>query len=135
MIQPVVNEKTALLMKPKIRLLCTCTQSWALLVLLALSLRSSAASAEPLQYRTAWVENSFGGGPKWVQNFNDQMQVLPDGTVYLASYWDEGRREVGIYKNGDVIGKLEHTHMRGGFAVAVGVGYGHAIGGSHQRAA
>lgn len=74
-------------------------------------------------YRTTWLGNSFGGGPKWVQNFNDQMQVLPDGTVYLASFWDEGGREVGIYKNGEVIGKLEHTHMRGGFAVAVGGRY------------
>jgi hypothetical protein len=79
--------------------------------------------AEGLSYTTTWVGNSFGGGPKWVQNFNNQMQVLPDGTVYLASFWDEGGREVGIYRDGDVVGQLQDTHMRGGFAVAVGGGY------------
>jgi len=91
----------------------------------ALAVVSHAADPEldTIHYRTTWLGNSFGGGPKWVQNFNEQMQVLPDGTVYLASFWDEAGREVGIYRNGDVIGKLEHTHMRGGFAVAVGSGY------------
>lgn len=81
------------------------------------------SSPQNLDYRTTWLGNSFGGGPKWVQNFNEQMQVLPDGTVYLASFWDEGGREVGIYRDGDVIGKFAHTHMRGGFAVAIGGGY------------
>lgn len=104
---------------------CPCALLAGLALGPALAFCSQAADSQmkPIHYRTAWVGNSFGGGPKWVQNFNDQMQVLPDGTVYLASFWDEGGREVGIYKNGDVIGKLEHTHMRGGFAVAVGGGY------------
>jgi sugar lactone lactonase YvrE len=82
-----------------------------------------AAQAAPLRYVTSWLGNSFGGGPEWVQNFNEQLQVLPDGTAYLASFWDEAGREVGIYRAGRPVGRFEHTHMRGGFAVAVGGGH------------
>lgn len=110
-------------MKMGIHIPCAISSGLAFIVALGFCLRTAIADAESIHYRTTWLGNSFGGGQKWVQNFNDQMQVLPDGTVYLASFWDEGGREVGIYKNGDVIGKLEHTHMRGGFAAAVGGGY------------
>jgi hypothetical protein len=75
-------------------------------------------AARPLQYRTSWIGNTFGGGPKWVQNAAESMQVLPDGTLIVGSFWDEGGREVGLYKNGDVVGRLPDTHMRAGFAVA-----------------
>ena len=95
----------------------------AALVMGLLAVAANAHGAPTLRYTTTWVGNTFGGGPKWVQNFNNQMQVLPDGTVYLASFWDEAGREVGIYRNGDVVGQLKDTHMRGGFAVAVGGGY------------
>jgi len=82
-------------------------------------------SPQNLNYRTTWLGNSFGGGPKWVQNFNEQMQVLPDGTVYLASFWDEGGREVGVYRDGDVHRQIRaHPTVRGGYAVALGGGYG-----------
>jgi hypothetical protein len=46
------------------------------------------------------------------------MQVLPDGSVAVGSFWDEGGREVGLYKDGDVTGQLPDTHMRAGYAVA-----------------
>jgi hypothetical protein len=46
------------------------------------------------------------------------MQVLPDGTLVVGSFWDEGGREVGLYKGGDVVGQLPDTHMRAGFGVA-----------------
>lgn len=84
-------------MKIKIRIPGALAPGLAFLMVVGLSSHPLPAGAESLQYRTTWVGNSFGGGPKWVQNFNDQMQVLPDGTVYLASFWDEGGREVGIY--------------------------------------
>jgi hypothetical protein len=60
--------------------------------------------AQQLEYTTTWIGNTFGGGPKWVQNFVEGMSVLPDGTVLVASTWDESGREFGIYKDGDVIG-------------------------------
>jgi sugar lactone lactonase YvrE len=79
--------------------------------------------ARPLRYTTSWIGNTFGGGPKWVQNAAESMQVLPEGTVVVGSFWDEGGREVGLYKNGDVVGQLPDTHMRAGFAVAANSRY------------
>jgi hypothetical protein len=63
-----------------------------------------------LKYRTTWVGNTFGGGPKWVQNFIEGMSVTPDGLVLCCCGWDEGGRECGLYKNGDVIARCEQTH-------------------------
>jgi hypothetical protein len=71
---------------------------------------TTTAAAPPLTYSTTWLGNSFGGGKKWVQNFAEGMFVAPDGTVYLASGWDEAGREFGAYKNGDVVGKMADTH-------------------------
>jgi hypothetical protein len=79
---------------------------------------SPVANAKPLRYTTSWVGNTFGGGPKWIQNAAESLQVLPDGTLIIGSFWDEAGREVGLYKDGDVIGQLPDTHMRAGFAVA-----------------
>ena len=76
---------------------------------------------DTLPYKTHWLGNSFGGGPHWVQNFCEGLCVTPDGTVLVASGWDEGGREFGFYKNGAIVGKCEHTHgwgMGGGDAVA-----------------
>lgn len=61
-------------------------------------------------YTTSWIGNSFGGGSKWVQIQVSGMYVAPDGTVYTNSPWDEAGREVGFYKNGDVIGKAKDLH-------------------------
>jgi len=42
------------------------------------------------------------------------MYVAPDGrTIYTNSEWDEGGREAGIYKDGDVIGMLRRCTMGG----------------------
>ena len=85
----------------------------------------SAAADEPapLRYTTSWLGNSFGGGPDWVQNFAESLCVLPDGTCVVGSFWDEAGREVGLYKDGRPVGKLEHTHMRGGKAIAASETY------------
>jgi hypothetical protein len=61
-------------------------------------------------YTTSWIGNTFGGGSKWVQIQLSTIYVTPDGTVYSNSPWDEAGREVGIYKNGDVIGKADDLH-------------------------
>ncbi|MBE3071001.1 MAG: hypothetical protein IMZ66_12270, partial [Planctomycetes bacterium] len=81
----------------------------ALAVLVAAAL-AVAASAQTLDYTTTWLGNTYGGGPKWVQNFIEGLYVAPDGTCYAASAWDEACREFGIYKAGDVVGNCADTH-------------------------
>jgi hypothetical protein len=54
------------------------------------------------------------------------MVVTEDGTVYCNVPWDEAGREVGIYKDGDVIGIAQHTHgwgYDGGNAIALNQKY------------
>lgn len=78
-------------------------------------------AASSSRYITSWIGNSFGGGDKWVQIQISGMYVAPDGSIYTNSEWDEAGREVGIYKNGDVIGKAEDLHgwgRSGGIAIA-----------------
>ena len=70
----------------------------------------SANSYSTSSYSTSWIGNSFSGGSKWVQNHIDGMYVAADGTVYTNSEWDEGGREAGIYKDGDVIGSASAIH-------------------------
>ena len=38
------------------------------------------------------------------------MFVANDGTVYLNVFWEEGGRNIGIYKDGQCIGNAGHTH-------------------------
>jgi len=68
------------------------------------------ARTQTLNYSTTWLGNTFGGGANWVQNFVEGMWVAPDGTVYTASGWDEGGREFGIYRNGQIVGVIPDTH-------------------------
>ncbi|MGF1675668.1 MAG: hypothetical protein ACFCUV_18575, partial [Rivularia sp. (in: cyanobacteria)] len=67
-------------------------------------------AASLYRYKTSWIGNSFGGGDKWVQIQISGMYVAPDGTIYTNSLWDEAGREVGIYRNGDVVGKADDLH-------------------------
>lgn len=83
-------------------------------------------AASSSSYRTSWIGNSFGGGDKWVQIQISGMYVAPDGTIYTNSEWDEAGREVGIYRNGDVIGKAEDLHgwaRSGGVAITANKKY------------
>ncbi|MBM3495668.1 MAG: hypothetical protein FJX72_15295, partial [Armatimonadetes bacterium] len=61
----------------------------AVVVLAACLAVATMAQTGMLAYRTTWLGNTFGGGPKWVQNFIEGMAVAPDGTVICASTWDE----------------------------------------------
>jgi len=76
--------------------------------------------AQELPYTYSWVGNTFGTGSgaesgKWVQNNTVDIYVKPsDGTVYTASQWDEAKREAGIYRNGDVVGRLQGLHPNEG---------------------
>ncbi len=83
-------------------------------------------AASSTRYTTSWIGNSFGGGDKWVQIQISGMYVAPDGTIYTNSEWDEAGREVGIYRNGDVIGKAEDLHgwgRSGGVAITANKKY------------
>lgn len=75
-----------------------------------------------LKYRTSWIGNTFGGArDEWVQDWIQAIYVARDGTVYTNAFWDEGGREVGIYRNGRIIGMAAHTHgwgYTGGAAIA-----------------
>ena len=57
-----------------------------------------------LQCSVSWIGNSFPGARKWVQQDIRTMLVTPDGTIYTNIEWDEAGREVGVYKDGDVLG-------------------------------
>ncbi|HEY3323220.1 MAG TPA: hypothetical protein VGP72_22390 [Planctomycetota bacterium] len=98
----------------------------SLLVLLpAICLASIAFAAEapsepPLTHTVSWLGNTFAEPDKWVQMDAAAMFVAPDGTVYLNVFWEEGGRNVGIYKDGQCIGNAGHTHgwgYEGGEAV------------------
>jgi hypothetical protein len=77
--------------------------------------------AGELRYVTSWIGNSFGNADgRYVGNNVHAMFTAPDGTCYTNTPWEEGTREAGIYRNGDVIGKLPDTHgwgVSGGYAV------------------
>src|SRR5579883_2652752 len=66
-----------------------------------------------LQTTPSWIGNSFSGPSKWVQSQVFDAFVTKDGTVYTNSVWDEGGREAGIYKDGDVVGMAGSTHGAG----------------------
>jgi DNA-binding beta-propeller fold protein YncE len=81
---------------------------------------------QQIPYKTSWLGNTFSGGSKWVQNRIGAMHVASDGTIYTNSVWDEAGREVGIYKDGDVIGKAKELHgwgRNGGEAVTANSKY------------
>ena len=73
-----------------------------------------------LNYTVSWFGNTFAEPNKWVQMDAHAMYTAPDGTCYLNTFWEEGGRNVGIYRNGDVVGNAGHTHgwgYEGGEAV------------------
>jgi len=79
-----------------------------------------AQDEKPLSYTTSWYGNTFGTADKWVQMAAEGMFVAADGTCYLNCFWDEAGREVGFYRDGDVVGMAGHTHgwgYNGGYAV------------------
>ncbi|MBD2250492.1 SMP-30/gluconolactonase/LRE family protein [Nostoc parmelioides] len=71
--------------------------------------KQSHKTSNKAAYKTSWIGNTFGG-KKWVQIQMEGIYVTPNGTVYVNSHWDEAGREVGIYKDGDVIGKADDLH-------------------------
>ncbi len=98
-------------------------------IVIALALTLTAIAAEPagLQYQTSWVGNSFGGKDgKFVQMDARCLFTTPDGTCLLNVPWEEGSSQVGIYKDGQGIGRAAQTHgwgNSGGLAVVANENY------------
>ena len=105
----------------------------SLFLLLGWSACLSAASPR-LNCESSWLGNSFPGAKQWVQQDIKAMCVTDDGTIFTNVEWDEGGREVGVYKDGVVIGAAGHTHgwgNNGGRAIAVNSKYvfiAHSVG-------
>ena len=78
-----------------------------------------------------WVGNSHAefeddkpsGTGRWVQNFLDEMEVTPDGTVIAGCFWDEGGRCLGLYKDGRPANQAPGKNNRGGGHKGPGVGH------------
>ncbi len=76
-----------------------------------------------LPVQTSWTGNTFGGAnDKWVQNYIDEIEVVPDGTVYAHSEWGEARRTIGVHKNGDVVPTMLKQYDGAGGHKALGWG-------------
>ncbi|MGO8925883.1 MAG: hypothetical protein ACLQU3_03160 [Limisphaerales bacterium] len=108
------------------RLLSTLVWCLPLAILAPTGDLSAGEKAEPgtteptLNYTVSWLGNTFAEPDKWVQMDAAAMFVASDGTVYLNVFWEEGGRNVGIYKDGQCIGNAGHTHgwgYEGGEAV------------------
>jgi hypothetical protein len=74
-----------------------------------------------IRANASWIGNTFGHTDnKWVQMDAQGMYVAPDGTVFASTFWEEGGKEVGIYRDADALSQLEETHgfgRLGGYAV------------------
>ena len=73
----------------------------------------------PGTYSTSWVGNTFAPANRdyeFVQNWANSMFVEPNGTIYTNAFWDEGAKELGIYKDGKCTGAIpsQHEHADGG---------------------
>jgi len=78
-------------------------------------LTSALAAAEPLPPRlphtSSWLGNSFGiYGKAWVQNWIDDLYVLPDGTCCTNSGWEEGGANAQMYRDGAILANPGFTH-------------------------
>ena len=60
-----------------------------------------------MSYANSWIGNTWGGpNGKAMQNYLSDIYVAGDGTVYTDSTWDENHNSTGIYKNGNLVGRL-----------------------------
>ncbi len=87
---------------------------------------------QSITWTTSWLGNTLSGGSDanrglakgdlgdsvHMQNRHEDMWVKADGTVVMNTHWDEAHHEVGIYRDGMMIGYGRETGGgRGGFDV------------------
>lgn len=105
-----------------------------ILGLLLFGVHVSYSQTVPGTYHSSWIGNTYGGknsstgsaapsdsSDKWIQDYIDCLLVTEDGTCYTSSVWDEGHREHGIYKNGNVLGNKTmdmNCETAGGFTIS-----------------
>ena len=53
-----------------------------------------------IPHQVSWLGNTFNGVTDWMQAGASALTVLPDGTVAVASSWDERGKCIGFYKDG-----------------------------------
>ena len=102
------------------RMLAVIPVAAALAFVTGLSAEERATGEPALNYTLSWLGNTFAEPNKWVQMDAAAMFTAGDGTCYLNVFWEEGGRNVGFYKDGNVIGMAGHTHgwgYEGGEAV------------------
>jgi chitodextrinase len=102
-------------------------KKWLILALIgfAVQLHFSTVMAQTLPgtYTTSWAGNTFvpttSNDWLFVQNWANSMFVDSDGTIYANANWDEGAKEMGVYKDGQCVGKInQHEHADGGAITA-----------------
>jgi hypothetical protein len=83
----------------------------------------STGGAGPLNYRTSWLGNTWGGADRrYVPIDAEAMCVSPDGTVYTNAIWDEDGGEIAQFRDGQLVGFGRGTHgygNLGGQAIAL----------------
>ena len=97
-------------MKTRFTILCR----FCLLTLFALYFTDGKSQTLPGSYTTSWAGNTFAptaANPNnFMQNWANSMFVETDGTIYANAFWDEGAKELGIYKNGQCTGVIPNQH-------------------------
>jgi uncharacterized protein YjdB len=91
--------------------------------IMAISYAQVNAQVLPGTYTTSWAGNTFVPSTtsyNFVQNWANSMFVEADGTIFTNSFWEEGGKELGIYKNGQCVGTIpnQHGHADGGGVTA-----------------
>lgn len=73
------------------------------------------AGAGQAQVVNSWLGNSFGyKDGKYMQQNLSALWVRGDGTVFTNSQYDEGHQSAGIYRDGEVVGRLQDIILSGG---------------------
>ena len=103
-------------------------------------LSTAPASAQiNTSYSTSWMGNNFAATYvpsngvndylKYVQGSVDTIAVMPDGTVYTHTLFDEAGRRMGVYKDGDALLDFDSNQSAFGTQLAVNSTYAYATDG------
>src|SRR5437764_3962922 len=98
-------------------------------------------SVDGKPFQTSWIGNTYPGRGRTmfdsdhVQQNCNAAYVMRDGRVVCNSYWDEGVKEAGVYRDGKPIGELQNIHCCGCNAVAGDDRYIYIVSEGRQPAA
>lgn len=70
------------------------------------------AASPRLDAAASWIGNQYPGAKRWVPQDIDALCVAPDGTLFSNVHWEEGRRNVTAFKEGeDLIVPVEAVNL------------------------